>query len=131
MKQNKSTFEGKEIVETEHNDGRKDVTIKVNMLNVKESDPATLKAKKHIEDVIIPELANQKVLVVVIHKPTNEHAERIVKATQVRAYATAVFDSFNKRLCEKHKMEGLEAPSTEFVIVEHNMTNNTVTVSSL
>lgn len=112
------TQDGKEIITTEHADGRKDVTIKVNMLNVKENDPATLKAKKHIEDVIIPELANQKVLVIVVHKPDNIFAQKLVKATDVRVFAEAAV-----------KMHG--GKPEDYVIVEHNVTNNTVQVSSL
>lgn len=113
-----TTTDGKVITKTEHPDGRKDVHIEVNSLNVKEDDPATLKAKEVIEKEVIPKLADALVLVVVIHKPTNEHAERIVKVPMVRKFAEAIITA-----------RGGE-PS-EYVIVEHHLTNGTVIVSTL
>lgn len=125
------TEDGKSIETKTHPDGRKDVTIGVQMLDVKEDTEAGKKAKEHIEDVVIPALADQDVLVVILHKPTNQHAERIVKAPHVRAFAQATVTAFNEALSKKHGIAGMESPSDEFVVIEHNIKNNTVTVSTL
>lgn len=123
--------DGKSVETTEHPSGRKDVNIGVQMLDVNATDEETAKAKEHIEDVVIPALADADVLVVILHKPTNQHAERIVKAPHVRAYAQATVKAFNEALSKKHGIEGMESPTEEFVIIEHHITNNTVTVSTL
>lgn len=108
----------KHIETKEYPDGRKDVHIGVNMLDVNEKDPATLKAKEVIENEVLPKLSEADVLVVVVHKPTNEHAEKVVKLPHVRAYAEACV-----------KAHG--GASSEFVVVEHHITNGTVKVTTL
>lgn len=128
-----TTQEGKVITKTEHQDGSKDVKIEVNALDVEGVDPATLKAKEIIEKEVFPRIANAMVLVVVLHKPTNQHSERIVKVANVRKYAEA---------CVKFHMASIHPeldgtdPLTisyrsEYVIIEHHLTNGTVTVSTL
>jgi len=112
------TPDGKVITKTTHEDGRKDVNIQVNMLDVKETDEATLKAKEHIEKNVIPQLANADVLVVVVHKPTNVFSQRVVKAPHIRKFAEVAVKSHGK-------------PQEEYVIVEHHITNGTVNVSTL
>jgi hypothetical protein len=115
----RETTDDEKIIEhKQHKDGRKDVKIHVKRLDVNPKDEAGKKAKKHIEDVVFPALAERMVLVVVIHKPTNDHAERIVKAANVRSYAEAV-------------VKAHVSPSDEFVIVEHELKAGTVRVSTL
>lgn len=123
--------EGKSITTTEHPSGRKDVHIEVKMLDVKEKDPATLKAKEVIEKEVLPALAAADVLVILVHTPTREHAEQVVKLPQVRAFAMAAVKAFNQQLVKKHAIEGMEAPLSEFLVVEHHITNGTVKVTSL
>lgn len=112
---------------TEHPSGRKDVRIEVDMLDVNATDEATTKAKEVIEGTIFPKLANAKVLVVVIHKPTNQHAQQIVKAHEVRKYAEAAvkahIDAALRGDDRYHK--------SEYVIVEHHIDNGTVQVTTL
>lgn len=113
-----TTDDGKVIENTQRKDGGKDVKIHVKRLDVNPKDEGGKKAKAHIENVIFPKLAEQMVLVVVIHKPSNAHAERIVKTANVRKYSEAVV-----------KAHG--AAPEEFVVVEHNLKQGTVTVSTL
>ena len=133
MKETTHTTDDGKVIETkEHASGRKDVTIGVKMLDVKEGTEAGKKAKAHIEDVVIPALADQDVLVVVLHKPTNEHAERIVKVSHVRAYAEAVVKAHIGHVEEDYAQVFYTFPELkEFVIIEHNIKNNTVTISTL
>lgn len=115
--------EGKDITTTEHPSGRKDVHIEVSMLDVKETDEATTKAKQVIEEKVLPKLADADVLVIVVHKHSHEHAERVVKLPHVRAYAEAVLKSYRER--------DPYAQADDFIVVEHHITNNSVKVSTL
>ena len=131
MKKTTHTPDGKIIEDTVHEDGRKDVKIHVPLLDVNGKDPATAKAKKHIEGKVFKKLAKQKVLVVVIHKPTNTHAEVITTVDRVRHYAEDLVAAYNRSLSKKHGQAGLEAPKEEFVVVEHHLTNNGVKLTTL
>ena len=126
-----TTQDGKVIKKTEHQDGRKDVHIEVNTIDAEDADPATLNAKEVIEKEVFPRITEALVLVVVLHKPTNQHSERIVKVPHVRKYAEACVREYNKALSVKHGVAGMEAPKSEFVVVEHHLTNGTITVSTL
>ena len=50
MNQEETVIEGKTITTTEHKDGRKDVHIEVQSLDVDLSDPSNAAAKKKIEE---------------------------------------------------------------------------------
>lgn len=115
--------EGKVITTKEHEGGRKDVHIEVNMLDVKENDPATQAAKEVIERDILPKLADADVLAIVIHKPTNQHTQRIVKLPQVRKFAEVAVASFRNQI--------IDAKDEDFCVVQHHITNNTVQVTTL
>lgn len=123
VKQTTVQQEGKDITTTEHASGRKDVHIEVSMLDVKESDEATTNAKKVIEEKVLPKLADKDVLVIVIHRKTNDHAERVVKLPHVRAYAEAVLKSYRER--------DQYAQPEDFIVVEHNLTDQNVRVTTL
>jgi len=130
-----ATPEGKVITTTKHPDGRRDVHIEVNMLDVKDNDPATLAAKDVIEKKIIPELANADVLVVVVHKPTNTEAHKMVKLPHVRAFAEAAIkfhlSSLNKVPVEDMGIFYALPELKDYAIVEHHITNGTVKISTL
>jgi hypothetical protein len=66
----------------------------------------------------IDELTIRQVLTIVIHKPTNESAYKIVPLPHVRKFAKAVVDSYGIKLSRDHGIDGMEAPVDEFVIVE-------------
>lgn len=87
MNQQEKIVDGKTITTTEHEDGRKDVHIEVQSLDVDLSDPSNVAAKKVIEEQVIPTLANKKILVTLIHKPTNEHVNYIAFLPKVRENA--------------------------------------------
>lgn len=112
-------------IDTHEREGGRDVIIKVNRLDINPKDEATKRAVDVIEDKILPKLAEQPVLVVVVHKPSNKMSHKIVKLKQVRAYAEAAIDKF------------LPDDGTyytrldEFVVVEHHLTNGTVKLSTL
>ena len=78
---------GKRIQTMEHADGRKDVTVEVNTLDVNPEDEATAKAKQVIEEQILPAVANQPILVTVIYKPTNDNATFTCARKDVRKNA--------------------------------------------
>lgn len=100
-----------------------DVNIMVNRLNIENRTPEDTIAEK----AIIEAMSKKIVRVVVIHKPTNEFASFESPLTKVRERAEQVVAAYNRRLCEKHKLEGLEAPSNEFVIVEFDIDQVRVT----
>lgn len=122
-KQTEVQQEGKTITTTEHEGGRKDVHIEVKMLDVKETDEATTKAKQVIEDKVLPKLADKDVLTIVIHRKTNEHSVRVVKLPQVRAFAEAVLKSYRER--------DQYAQPEDFIVVENNITDQRVKVTTL
>lgn len=101
---------GKRITTTEHPDGRKDVHIEVNMLDVKENDQETLKAKEVIERDILPNIKASMVRVVVIHRHSTKSTSHTVPLPQVRAYATAAVNQF--------KVGDPTAKDEDFIVVE-------------
>lgn len=114
---------GKDITETTHQDGRKDVNIRVNMLDVDAKDEATIKAKEVIESEIIPKLAEASVLVVVIHKPSNLFTAKIVKLPHVRAFAEAAI--------KKYADGVFDVREEDFSVVEYHFENKEVQVSTI
>lgn len=110
------------IATKEHADGRKDVTISVNKLDIEPKDKATAEAKEIIEKKVLPKLAETPVLVVVVHKPTNQGAHKVVPLKHVRAFAEAAIRKF---------VGSDDIPVDDFVIVEHHLENGKVQVSTL
>lgn len=109
-----STPLGKRIETVEHSDGRKDVTVEVNTLDVEPKDEATAKAKQVIEEVILPAVANTIITVTVIYKPTNDHATFKCARKDVRKNAE-----------ELVKVRGGEL--ADFILVQNDGENVTVT----
>lgn len=110
MQEQKISQEGKIITKTQHPDGREDVHISVKMINVDENDEATLRAKKVIEDEIIPNLKASMVRVVVIHRDTAQSASHTVPLPNVRNYAQACVDAF--------RVAGNNVKDSDFIVVE-------------
>lgn len=119
------TKAGKRIDVTKHEGGRQDVKVHVNTLDVKEKDPATLKAKEHIEKVVIPELANRKVIVTMLHKPSQDHFTFECTVALVRANAEVAV--------KKHSQScGFTAINKDdYCLIEHNVKHKEVKVTSL
>lgn len=114
--------DGKRIETIEQASGRKDVSIGVGTLDVKDDDPATKKAKEHIEDTVIKELANRVVTAVLIHKPTNISTATKIKLPRVHEWAEFAMDTLKSGAIRGAKRE-------EFVVVqvEHATGNAKVT----
>lgn len=85
-----NTIVGKRIETHEHADGRKDVTVEVNTIDVEVKDAATAEAKRVIEEEILPAVAHAQILLTIIHKPTNESCSLICFRKNVRDYAMKV-----------------------------------------
>ena len=112
-KKTKTTPTGKVVETTEHEDGRKAVTVHVNTLDIKEKDEGTLAAKKVIEEQILPELGNRVVLVTVIHKESLTKATVKTKLAKVRQVAETLIAGFPQQTQELH------APNPkDFIVVE-------------
>jgi hypothetical protein len=92
-KQEEKTGDGKNIVKTEHADGRKDVEVQVNSLDVDLSDPRNKKAKEVIEERILPKIAQKQVTVTVIHTPTLDYASFVCQRQHVRDYTINLIDA--------------------------------------
>lgn len=107
----------KEIQTTEHPDGRRDVTIKVNKLDLDETDEATKKAQDVIENDILPKLAQRPVMVVVLHVPTKASTYKVVRLSDVRKYAEFAVDQFMKTQATAEYMGNRE----DFVIIEQHL----------
>ena len=86
----------KQIETKEHTDGRKDVHIAVHKLDIEDQDTDTIVAKKAIENQVFARLADQKVLVIILHKPTNREAHHVVQPQNVRTFAEAAVREFLK-----------------------------------
>ena len=124
METRDTTDDGKVIENKQHPDGRKDVTVQVNRLNVKETDPATMAAKEVIEKKILPELANQKVTCTLIHKPTNDHFSFVTSRKNIRANT----DVSLKAHAQKMGVTGINRE--EYCVVENDGDGH-ITVSSV
>lgn len=97
----------KVIRKTEHEDGRKGVTVHVNTLDLNEPDAGDLAAKKVIEEKVLTKLASRTVLVTVIHKET------LLKATVKTTVARV-------RMIAENLIAGFPSPVKGFVQGEHN-----------
>ena len=84
---NLSSSMTKDIKTTEHADGRKDVTVSVQSLDVDLSDPTNKQAKEYIEKNVLPRLNSAEVLCVLIHKPSNDSFSYKTTVPLVRANA--------------------------------------------
>lgn len=107
----------KDIKTVVHPDGRRDVTININRLDVDETDEATQAAKDVIEKDVLPKLAQRPVMVVVLHIPTKSSTYRTVKLCEVRKYAEFAVQQFMKTQATAEQMGNLE----DFVIIEHHL----------
>ena len=115
----------KEITTKVHEDGRKDVHIEVNKLDLDPNNPIDQESKDMIENKVFARLSEQQVLVIVLHKPTNQEAHHVVSLPQVRAFAEVAVRKF---LGE----DGLYYTRLdEFAIIQNNLTTNTVKVTTL
>jgi len=106
--------DGKVTTTTKHEDGRQDVKIEVTRLDLKDPTPEDKASAQAIEEA----MAKKIVTVVVIHKPTNESVTFSSPLPLVRKRAEEVVKVYNKRLAEKIGVQGAEAPTSEFCVVE-------------
>lgn len=105
---------GKKTTIERHEDGRQDVKIDVSRLDLKDPTPDDIKSAELIEGA----MSKKIVTVVVIHKPTNESVTFSSPLPLVRKRAEEVVKVYNKRLAEKLGVQGAEAPTSEFCVVE-------------
>lgn len=106
--------DGKVTTTTKHEDGRQDVKIEVTRLDLKDPTEEDKASAKLIEEA----MSKKIVTVVVIHKPTNESVTFSSPLPLVRKRAEEVVKVYNKRLAEKLGVQGAEAPTSEFCVVE-------------
>ncbi len=107
--------DGKETITTKHEDGRQDVQIKVNRLDLKNPTPEDEAAGQKVAE----RLAKVAVRCVLIHKPSNDFASFECKLPEVRDAAMQVVKKYNDALAERLGVKGAEAPLSEFVLVEY------------
>lgn len=117
---------GKQIDIHEHEDGRRDVTIGVSRLDLDPGADVAPDTKAAAED-ILRRLADQPVMVVVIHKPSNHEAHHIVRVRDIQPWARAAILQYNRSVCRN----GIEAPLSEFVAVAHFLTSNEIHLISI
>ena len=110
-----------EIENIDHGDGRKSVKVHVNKLDVNEKDTITAQAKKFIEEEVLPTLGEQRVHVVIVHKPTNMSTSSQVERKYVKNYAIAAISGFPVK-------DGMEKKNEDFIVIETDQDGN-VTVS--
>lgn len=111
MKKNtRVTEDGKVIEETIKEDGTKSVKISVNTLNIKETDEESLRAKKAIEESVLPQLGVREVTVTVIYKPTNQFVSSKINLGYFQAFTKACYESFP---------DGVKAQE-DFAVVVHD-----------
>jgi len=121
-KETETTKDGKVIETTSHKDGRKSVKVNVGALNLENPTQSDLDAKEMIEKKVLHQLGEQKVHVIVLHKPSNTNAALMVKQTDVRNFAEAAVDSLKalvKDLPEQEMKQYEERMSNEdFAVIE-------------
>jgi hypothetical protein len=104
MKENIEHRDGKVIRTREYEDGRRDVAIGIETLDVDRDDPDTKEAAEIIERDVLPEvmpqaiqeLADEKVHVLVIHTPTSQFSQLIVKRKEVLSFVTKTLQKFRE-----------------------------------
>ena len=122
---------GKEFTEAFGKDGRKDVTVRVNRLDLHPKSPEEAHAKEQIEEHLLPKLGEMvdaaMVRVIVLHHGTElRHAEHDVKLSQVRAYAEQVVKAFRESFPSEQWTR-----NKDFTIVEVHHDSYTTRVSTL
>jgi len=108
-----------EIENIDHGDGRKSVKVHVNKLDVKVDDTITEQAKKFIEEEVLPILGDERVHVIIVHKPTNMSTSSQVERKYVKNYAIAAISGFPVK-------EGVEKKDEDFILIETDQAGNTV-----
>lgn len=98
---------GKSSITTKHEDGRQDVTVKVNRLDLVNPTPEDEAAGQKVAE----RLAKVAVRCVLIHKPTNDFASFECKLPEVHKAASDV----SKKYLEAHP----DAKPEDFVLVEY------------
>jgi|WetSurMetagenome_2_1015567.scaffolds.fasta_scaffold960223_1 hypothetical protein len=113
--------------ETVHEDGRKDVTISVNMVEVpKDADEATRKASDVINNEIIPALANEMFHVVLHHKPTGEYVQATLARKDMNPWVKSCIHKFYER-----KMQGYHITKYEdFSMIVFSLRDKNATVET-
>lgn len=106
--------DGKRVITTKHEGGRQDVTVEVKRLDLKDPSKEDVEAGEKIAE----RLSKVAVRVVVIHKPTNAFSSFECKLPEVRSAAMQVVKKYNESLEERTGVKGVEAPLSEFVVVE-------------
>lgn len=119
----------KEFTETLHADGRKDVVVQVNALDVEETDEATQRAKEAIEKEVFPRLANAEVVVTVIYRHPMQDGylfstKKTVKVPHVRKYAESCVQAFIEKFVP-------EAKPVDFIVIEYYKTTDEVKITTL
>lgn len=108
---------------TKHPDGRQDVKINVTRLDIEEDDELSMKAKKTIEEDVLPRIQEAKVQVVVIHRHSTASTSSMVALSRVREYAEFAVEMFKKEMPSAQKQD--------FIVVEVHEGSYLTRVSTL
>jgi len=114
--------DGKKTTITRHEDGRQDVKVEVNRLDLHNRTPEDTKA----EAVIINRLSKEKVGVLIIHAGTRDKVYFTCSLTEVRKNSEMVIGKY----LEAHP-DLKEAGTDQFIIVESAVVDKVPTVSKL
>lgn len=116
-----------QIEETVHEDGRKDVTIHVNRIEVPaDADEATKKAAQVINDEIIPALANEVFHVVLHHKPTGEYVQATLPRKELNPWVKTCIHKFYERKIKGYHITKYE----DFTMVTYSVRDGHATVET-
>lgn len=118
MKQETQKAGAHEATVTNHDDGRQDVEIKVNRLDIKNRTHEDTLA----EDKIIEAMSKQIVRVVLLHKPTNDSAAFDSPLPEVRKRSIQVAQKHIEAIKKAANLpEGVdfeEPPLSEYAVIE-------------
>lgn len=114
--------DGKRTITTRHEDGRQDVTIEVNRLNLENRTPEDDEA----EAAIIGRLKKERVGVLIIHADTREKVYFTCPLTDVRRHAQRLVGQF----LDAHP-DLKDRGTDQFIIVESAVVSKIPTVSKL
>ena len=108
---------------TKHSNGRQDVKIDVTRLDIAEDDELSMKAKKTIEEGILPRIQESLVQVVVIHRYSTASTSKKVRLSRVREYAEFAVKQF--------QIADMNARKEDFIVVEVHEGSMLTRVSTL
>lgn len=107
-----------------HEDGRTDVTVHVNKVDVPaDSDAATLEAARVINEEVIPALQDEVFHCVLLHKPTGQYTQYTIMRRNLNAHTKKSIYAFYERKLRGHNVIRFD----DFALITFSMNDKKAT----